>query len=190
MLEIVLAAGKEAIARPAKPLPRGPLVPAHDRPDGLPFRLERLNRRRGSYPVARTRKRLGLLAQRDLPGQVRGVRFALRRDVRSRADEHLVLRRLEPTPHNLALRPRDERDLFPSRLEISHPPAGDVEVFYGLQCLHLATERLLHLQVRPSLPLIRVPQLLRARAQRRARRLETRLDVLAILFRGERRASV
>ncbi len=182
--------GEEAIARAAKALPRCLLVSAHDGPDGFPLGLERLNRRGGSYPVARSRKCLSLLAQRQLLGEIADVHLALRRQVRRRAAKDLVLCGLEAAPHDLALRTRGQRNRLPARLDLAHSPAGYVEVLLARERLHFTTQRLLHLQVGPSLPFVRLSQFLRTGAQNRSRCLEPGLDVLSILLRRQRCASL
>src|SRR4030095_7201631 len=101
--------------------------------------------------------------------------------------EDFVLRRLEPTPHRLALRTRRERNLLPPRLQLAHAAARRIEILLGLERLHLLAQLFLHLEVRPPLPLVRVPQLLHARGELRACRLEAGLQFLSILLGRERR---
>src|SRR4030095_6098768 len=104
--------------------------------------------------------------------------------------EDFVLRRLEPTPHRLALRTRRERNLLPPRLQLAHAAARRVEVLLGLERLHLLAQLFLHLEVRPPLPLVGIPQLLHARGERRACRLEAGLQFLSILLGRERRTII
>ena len=78
--------------------------------------------------------------------------------------------------------------MLPSPLQLPHEPGRGLEVLFGVERLRGAAELLLHLQVRPPLPLIRIAQLLHARRECRAGGFEADLDVVAILLRRQGRA--
>jgi hypothetical protein len=102
------------------------------------------------------------------------------------AREDLVLRRLEPAPHGFALGGRRQRHFLPAVLQPPHPAGGRFGILLVLERLHLATQLLLHLEVRPPLPLVGFAQLLNLRSELRARHFKARLDVLPVLFGWKR----
>ena len=161
---------------------------ARDGANALPLGLQRLNLGGRLDPVCRVGERLGSLAQCLLAGQVCDALFVLRREVCGGPREHLVLRRLEPPPHDLALRPRRQGHGLPARLQFAHPAPGDIEVLFRLERLHLLADFFLHLEVGPALPLVGVAQFLQARREGGSRGLEPRQDLLTILLRRERHA--
>ena len=171
--EILVAAGEEAIARGAETFPRRLFVLARTRTDGFPLGLERLDRIRGGNPVGRLGERLGALAERDFPLQVLAARLRLRFEEGIRAPAHLVDRGLEPPPEHLTLVARAGGDLLPLLLQIPELPCGLGGILHSTERLGSGDQLLLHAGVRPPLPVVRVPELLRAGPERGARRFET-----------------
>ncbi len=180
LLQIVLPAGEEAVARGAEALPDGLLVAARRRADRLPLGLQRLQRVGGGNPVGRIGQRLGLLAQRDLAREIAGL---LRRHLgahRLQPLAHRLHRRAEPVPERLGAIARRGRHGLPLGLQLAHAAQRDVRVRLAGERLHLRDELLLHAGVRPAAPVVGFAQLVGARLQRRARRGQLLAELLPL----------
>src|SRR5439155_4980773 len=98
-----------------------------------------------------------------------------------------VVRRLEALPQRLALRARHVGRLPPLLLQIAYLPGDLLRIVECLERNHLLAELLLDADIRPSLPVGDVAQLLHLRHQRRLRRFETLDDLIEVALRRERR---
>src|SRR5262249_42451808 len=141
--EILVAPRKEPVAGGAETIPYPFFAAPRHRADRLPLRLELFDGFRRLNPAGRVGQPLGLLAERDLLGEVLGPLLRLRREVRLADRPDLIVRRLEPAPERVGLRARHVGGLSPSSLELADLRGDDLRVLGRAQRLHLGAQLLL-----------------------------------------------
>ena len=189
LLEIVLAAREELVARGAEALPHRLLVAARDRRRSAfhsacsVFMASAVFTQsvESAIDSARSAQRFLLLQVLDALGRL------LREEVLALVVD-LLLRGLEARPQRLGLRARRGGHRLPPLLQRAHLVRGLFGIGLGErdERFHLGAQLFLHLDVRPALPLLRFAQLLDARRQRRAHGLQAHHQVFAILLVGQR----